>query len=97
MNRDGSYNIERQLGEAWAQAGQNMDLNAEQHFESARLERASIRNISIMVFGLTVALLFYTVANGIHPQRIKLRRGVAFLGMGATLASIGSFVIFELL
>lgn len=97
LNRDGSYAIERELGESWAQAEQTMDLNAGRHFANALVERARVHRIALMVFGLTVALFFYTIANALHPQRIKLRYGAAFLGLATMLISIGSFVLFELL
>ena len=97
LDRDGSYNTERQLGEAWAQAEQNMDLDTESHFENAYIEQTKIYNITAMFLGLTIALFFYTIANGIHPQRVRLRYGAAILGLVIMVVSIGSFVMLALL
>ncbi len=47
LNRDGSYDAERQMGEAWAQAKQNTDLDAQQHFANGLLQRARIYHIAL--------------------------------------------------
>jgi hypothetical protein len=80
LNRDGSYNTQRELGENWAQAEQRLELDPQPHFDEADAERRKgIITISIITI-LTFSLLFYTLAEGMYPARHRLRLSTAILG-----------------
>ena len=90
LNRDGTYDTDRELGEAWAYAGQQKDLYPEQHFARAdRLRAASSWLVAIIIL-LTVSVWFYTLAEGIdHPVKYVLALGgTGFLLLGAATAVI---------
>ncbi len=97
LNRDGSYNIQRQLGEAWAQARQSTDLETQVHFNKARQARTKTSFIIVMLLGLTIALLFYTVAEGLHPARKFLRYVIALAGTLFLLVSVAGSIAAEVL
>ena len=80
LNRDGSYNTQRELGEAWAQAEQLMDLDPQAHFDEADSQRAKSSLIITNLVILTVSLLFFTIAEGLHAKRLALRRFTAGAG-----------------
>lgn len=97
LNRDGSYATERELGEAWAQAEQTLDLNPDPYFTAA--DQLSIKTswlVGTFVF-LSVALLLYTLAEGLHPKRQVLRYAVALIATLCFLASAGAAVTVEVL
>jgi hypothetical protein len=89
LNRDGSYNIERELGEAWAQAGQRNDLNSQPYFDRADAQRTKAIILIAVIIGLTISLLFYTLAEGLHPGRQRLRW---LTTIGGTLFLIGGII-----
>ncbi len=95
LNRDGTYNTQRELGEAWAQAGQINDLEAQPHFDEAdSLRVKALFTITILLL-LTVSLLFYTIAEGLHPERRSLRLYTAIGGTAFLVISIVGAVIVE--
>lgn len=94
LNRDGSYNIDRQLGESLAQANQLLDLDAQTHFDEADQQRDKLALIIGNIIVLTISLLFYTIAEGLHPQQQTLRRWTFTLGTVLLVITIvGSFII----
>ncbi len=87
LNRDGSYNTRRDLGEAWAQASQQNDLEPRPHFDEADNERLKVVLSITVLIGLAISLLFYTLAEALHPAQTLLRYGSA--GGGTLFLLIG--------
>jgi len=92
LNRDGSYNTRRDLGEALAQAGQLNDLEPQPHFDEADNERLKVILIITVLIGLAISLLFYTLAEMLHPARTRLRYGSAAGGTLFLLVGIAAAV-----
>jgi hypothetical protein len=90
LNRDGTYDTDRELGEAWAYAAQQKDLYPEQHFARADGLRAQSSWLVAIIILLTVSVWFYTLAEGIdHPVKYVLALGgTGFLLLGAATAVI---------
>jgi len=90
LNRDGTYDTDRELGEAWALAAQQKDLYPEQHFARADRLRAKSSWLVAIIILLTVSVWFYTLAEGIdHPIKYVLALGgTGFLLVGAATAVI---------
>ncbi len=80
LNRDGSYAVSRQLGEAWAQAEQVLDLDPSVHIAEAAVHAQKVKRLVQIFVVLSVTLIFYTLAEGVHPQRQKLRYSLATIG-----------------
>jgi hypothetical protein len=73
LNPDGTYNRERQLGESWAQAEQQLDLDPMPHFVAAdEYRRIGMRSIGLLLW-LTVALCLYELVNYFSQYRFILR------------------------
>jgi hypothetical protein len=73
LNPDGTYNRERQLGELWAQAEQQLDLDPMPHFVAADEYRSiGMRSIGLLLW-LTVALCLYELINYFSQYRFILR------------------------
>ncbi|HFC12676.1 MAG TPA: hypothetical protein ENJ56_07515 [Anaerolineae bacterium] len=90
LNRDGSYAVQRQLGELWAQAAQINDLDPEPYFDQADVLRNKTNLLVASFILLTLSLFFYTMAESIHPDRPRLRYLLGGLG---TLLLIGTIVM----
>lgn len=97
LNRDGSYNSERQLSEAWAQASQEVDLDAEAHFDAADAERNKISLLIGVIIVLTISLVFYTLAEGLHPVRRGLRVITAVGGTIFLVGGIAGAIVIEIM
>jgi len=79
LDLDGYYDIERDLGEAIADARREKDLNPAPHIASADRSRTQISNMVSIFIVLSVSLLFYTIAEAIHPARRALRYSAAVI------------------
>lgn len=90
LDKDGNYNTERDLGEAWAEAGQQKDLNPEPHFAAADQLRAKANWLVGTLIILALALLVYTIAEGMsHRFKYALALGgtvFLLIGVGTALA-----------
>jgi hypothetical protein len=61
LNRDGSYNVKRQMGEMWADAAKENDLNPDPQFAEADQLRGKANSLLAAVTILAIALVFYTL------------------------------------
>jgi hypothetical protein len=61
LNRDGSYNVKRQMGEMWADAAKENDLNPDPQFAEADQLRGKANSLLGAVTILAIALVFYTL------------------------------------
>jgi hypothetical protein len=86
LNRDGSYAAQRELAEAWAQADQTLDLDPAPHFAEASQQLAERKRLLSVFLTLPAALLCFNLSQNLHPERRKLRIGLAV--MGATLSVV---------
>ena len=97
LGRDGSYDVQRELGEAWAQAGQKLDLNPEHHFARATRLRLKSSRLKAILIVLPMALLSFNLAKGLHPSRKFLRYAMAFGGLCCLTLAITAAIMVELL
>jgi hypothetical protein len=61
LDRDGSYNVKRQMGEMWADAAKQNDLNPDPQFAEADQLRGKANSLLGAVTILAIALVFYTL------------------------------------
>jgi Tfp pilus assembly protein PilV len=90
LRRDGSYDTQRQLGEAWAEAGQKKDLEPDNHFAVADALRSKADRLLAIIIVLTAAVWFFTLAQGLkHAMRYVLAiGGGGFAAVGIVMALI---------
>ena len=93
LNRDGQYDVERELGEAWAEAAMSKDLDPQPHFAAANVLRGKVSRLLIIIILFTVAVWFFTLAQGL---RHALRYVLAVGGVGLTLVGIAATILEEL-
>lgn len=89
LNRDDTYSVERQLGEMWADASKQRDLNPEPQFAEA--DRLSDKSSSLLaaVGVLALALVFYTLIESANGRgRYVLFAIGTLLAIGGTVAAI---------
>jgi hypothetical protein len=89
LNRDGSYSVQRQLGEMWADASKQRDLNPEPQFTEADRLRAKSGSLLAAVGVLALALVFYTLIESVagRAQWMLFALGT-LLAIGGTVAAV---------
>lgn len=95
LNRDGSYDIQRQLGEAWAQAGQKLDLNPEPHLARAAQQRVKSSQLKAILIVKALSVLFYNITKVLHPGHKSWRYTMAFGGTLCLIFGVAATVAVE--
>jgi len=90
LNRDGSYNVKRQIGEMWADAAKENDLNPDPQFAEADQLRTKANWLLGAVAILAIALVFYTLVESFGD---RMRYGMVALGSLCMVAGI-AFALF---
>lgn len=95
-NQDGTYDIGRELAEEYAREERMQDLTPQDHLEEAsRLDSQAFVFVQSAIVS-SAALLFFTLASVLHPQRRFLRYGAALLGIGLLVVSIVQITLTEI-
>ncbi len=96
MDKEGIYQLQRQLDENWAEAGRRMDLDPQVHLD--RSSNYDTRGFSFVTNAilLAVALLFYTLASVLHASRRGLRWGAASIATICLAVSLVSMILTEI-
>ncbi len=96
VQKDGTYDLKRELAEQFANAERRQDLVPDAHLErAAALDSKTFGFVQSVVLA-SVSLLFLTLAGAFHPERRWLRwsaaaLGILFLGLGAILTVMTEF------
>lgn len=93
LNRNGTYDLSRQLGEMWADASRVKDLNPEPQFQEADKLRARTNWLLADVGFLALGLIFLTLVETVAG---RLRYGLAGLGTTVLVAGIALAVWIEM-
>ncbi|MBP7694012.1 MAG: hypothetical protein KA764_18970 [Anaerolineales bacterium] len=84
LNRDGTYDLQRQLGELWSDASREKDLNPEPQFQEAdKLRDRSnylLADVALLAFGLVLLTLVEAASD---------RLQYVLTGLGATILVAG--------
>ena len=86
LDRDGAYNVKRQIGEMWADAAKENDLNPEPQFAEADQLRAKANWLLVAVAILAIALVFYTLVESFGDRMRYIMVGLGSLCMVAGIA-----------
>lgn len=92
LNPDGTYDIQRELDEEWADRAQQDDLLSEPHFaiaDNLRLQASLLAGVLIV---FAVAFWFFTLAQAIR-NRLRYFFGVG--GLGVTIVGLLFWLIVE--
>ncbi|MBP7962775.1 MAG: hypothetical protein KBG20_00405 [Caldilineaceae bacterium] len=95
LTRDGVYDKKRQLGEAWAEAAQRVDLDPFPHFAEADQWQAKTEALVALFIVLSLSLLLLTLAGALDPIRKFLRYSTAILGTLLMLLSVVAMLWIE--
>jgi hypothetical protein len=94
-NQDGTYDVQREVAEQFAQAERQQDLSPDGHLaEAAMLDNKTFAFIQTIILS-SVALLFFTLASAWHEQQRVLRYSTAALGIVLLVISIVQIVATE--
>lgn len=89
LNRDGSYDVQRQLGELWADARRAKDLNPEPQFLDADRLRSRSNALLADVAFLALGLVLLTLV-----EAVSGRAQVVLAGLGTTVLVVGLALAF---
>lgn len=93
LRRDGSYDTQRQLGEAMAETARQQDLNPEPHFTEADQMQAKSNWLIGVITILAAALLCFTLVESINHSALKY--SLFAVGILVMLAGVGLTVKIE--
>jgi hypothetical protein len=96
LDREGNYNVQRELGEEWAEASQEKDLNPGSHFQNADQMRAKSNWLIGILIILGFSLLFYTIGEGLNPALKLVRYGLVGGGTLFMLVSLLVLILVEI-
>jgi hypothetical protein len=93
INREGTYNLEREMGEMWADASREKDLEPEPHFAEANRLRTKSNQMLGALAVLAISLVFYSLIESFEGRwkYILAVLGTLFLVGGTVLAIILEF------
>jgi hypothetical protein len=85
LNRDGSYSVQRQIGEMWADASKKRDMNYMNQFNDADQLRSKTLKMLLALMILSIAPILYSLVESL-PDRYK--KGAVILGSVIAVAGI---------
>ncbi|HLF03299.1 MAG TPA: hypothetical protein VI547_15050 [Anaerolineales bacterium] len=89
LGRDGSYGVQRELGEAWADASKEKDLDPNPHYAEADKLREKTNLLLSTLTLLGVGLVFFTLVEAVGERGRYPLIGLALLfSIGGTVAAI---------
>jgi hypothetical protein len=90
ITRDGTYDIDTQLGQMWAKAARTMDLDPQPHLKAGQLLDAQVQKMQTALILLAVSLFFFAILSTVE----SLKRSVTllFTALGFIFA-VGGVVI----
>jgi len=88
LERDLSYDKQRDLGEAWSEEAMKEDIDPAPHFALSNAMRTKTGWLVVAIIVLTVSLWFYTLAQSMdHPLKYVMAiGGTGFLLIGSVAA-----------
>lgn len=92
LNSDGTYDVQRELDEEWAERAQQEDILSEPHFAKADDLRFKASLLAGVLIVLAVAFWFFTLAQAIR-NRLKYFFGLA--GLSVTAAGLLLWLVVE--
>lgn len=90
MNRDGSYSVERQLGEMWADAAKEKDLESASKFAEADQLNVKVNRLMIAFLILSLAPIFYALVESFEGRTSRLVMVIlgSIFTLGGTILAI---------
>jgi hypothetical protein len=88
LNRDGSYSVQRQLGEMWADVARKNQVEYLPLFDNADKERARTRTMLVALMILTISPVFFALISTVSSKAryIFLALGMVCMLAGSVLA-----------
>lgn len=90
ITRDGTYNINTQLGQMWARAARDLDLDPQPHLLVAQRLDAKVQKMQIALVLLAASLFLFAIVSTV--ESLKRSFVLLFSGLGYVFA-IGGVVI----
>lgn len=87
ITRAGSYDKEAQLGQMWASASRELDLDPEPHIMAGQLLDKQVRNMQVALVLLAIALFFFAIISTV--ESLKNNTLFAFAALGFVLSVSG--------
>jgi hypothetical protein len=88
LNRDGSYSVQRQLGEMWADVARKNQVDYMPLFASADQERARTRHMLVALMILSISPVFFALLSAVESKvkYVFFALGMLCMFLGSVLA-----------
>lgn len=95
LNRDGSYSVQRQMGEMWADASRQKDLDYESSFAEGDKLRGRSLQMMLALTIISIAPIFYALVETVNGKvkYVMVGIGTLFAIAGAVFAALIEFGI----
>lgn len=93
VNPDGTYNIDRELGELWAEESLAQELDPSNYYSQADRKRARFLALNPLPLLGSLALLTFALIQALHEDRRLLRYILTGLGSLMLLVLIGLYFL----
>jgi hypothetical protein len=87
ITRAGTYDEETQLGQMWASASRELDLDPTPHLQAGQELDKQVRNMQVALVLLAISLFFFAIVSTV--ESLKYGMLVAFVAMGYVFSSFG--------
>ncbi|MEW5960767.1 MAG: hypothetical protein AB1801_23830 [Chloroflexota bacterium] len=85
LKRNGSYDTERELGETFAEAARQKDLNPQPYYDEADKMQTRSNRLIMVITGLAVGLLCFTLVESLNSRALKY----IFMSLGLIITVAG--------
>lgn len=87
ITRAGTYDEEAQLGQMWASASRELDLDPTPHLQAGQELDKQVRNMQVALVLLAISLFFFAIVSTV--ESLKYGMLVAFVAMGYFFSAFG--------
>jgi len=87
ITRAGGYDKEAQLGQMWASASRELDLDPEPHLNAGQVLDKQVRNMQVALVLLAISLFFFAIISTV--ESLKGGMLIAFAALGFVLSLVG--------
>ena len=88
ISRDGTYNLNEQLGQLTASAARQLDIDPAPHNQTGQAYDAQVGKVQIALVLLAGSLFFFAITSTVEGVKGKLQLLLTFLGYAAAIAGL---------
>ncbi|MFN8411755.1 MAG: hypothetical protein U0Z26_05155 [Anaerolineales bacterium] len=88
ITREGTYDVNMQLGQLWAKAARDFDLDPAPHLEAGKRLDAQVQKMQVSLVLLAVSLFFFAIISSVEALKRKFVLAYTILGYGFAVIGV---------